>query len=160
MDYFGNDDYDDFGDLLAQKMGRGRRRHEPTDRNDDPNDFAHKCSDSRTSRLPSCHYSDDRFRNAQTVYGRKAKHKSGGYDYSDRYLQWDYDKWQTGCKNAQAEADSDTCDWDVCSVEYYESVLSHFHDKPTTIHHVLTGFNVTSGYSYYVFGYYFPEEEK
>jgi len=125
-----------------------------------PKDFATKAIDSKTQRLPSCHYTEDLFRDAQTVFGRKAKHKSGGYDYSDRYLEWDYDKWREGERLAQAEAKSNKSKWEICSVGYFESILTHFHGKPTTIHHVLTGFNWSDGYSYYVFGYHFPEEEK
>lgn len=149
--------YDYFEEMMMDAMGH---EPQPTDRNDDLRDFATKAIDSKTQRLPSCHYTQDLFRTAQTVFGRKTKHKSGGYDYSDRYLEWDYDKWRAGEKLAQEEAESDKSKWEICSVGYYESVLSHFHGKPTMIYHVLTGFNVSNGYSFYVFGYYFPADEK
>lgn len=156
MDHY---ELDGFMDMHNDPYGR-RREAQPTDRNDDPKDFATKAIDSKTCRLPSCHYNEDLFRDVQTVFGRKANHKSGGYDYSDRYLQWDYDKWRAGEKLAQTEANTDACNWDICSVSYYESILSHFHGKPTILHHVLTGHNPSDGYSYYVFGFHFPEDEK
>lgn len=157
-DYYDDDPFGIFNAYShsGKILDYGRR---PTKRNDDPKDFGTKAIDSKTQRLPSCHYREDLFRDAQTVFGRKAKHKSGGYDYSDRYLEWDYDKWRAGEKLAQLEV-AEMEPWEICSVLYYESVLSHFHGKPTTIFHVLTGHNLSNGYSYYVFGYYFPEEEK
>jgi hypothetical protein len=155
-------DWDSIDDMMFDGSGylRKERHNQPTDRNDDFNDFATKAIDSKTQRLPNCHYTEDLFRTAQTVFGRKAKHKGGGYDYSDRYLQWDYDKWRVGEKIAQAQTKGDDPDFDVCSVRYYEVILSHFHGKPTIIYHVLAGFNVSDGYSYNVFGYYHPEDEK
>jgi len=150
-------DLDDFGYLLGMDGGPSRKR-QPTDRNDDFNDFAYKCiGDSKNTRLPSCHYSDLRFQNAQTIFGRRKKRT--GYDYSDRYPQWDSAKWKKGHELAKAESEKDDCKWDEGSVRYYEIVLTHFHGKPTEIDHVLTGFNLSSGYSYYVYGYWHPKEK-
>jgi hypothetical protein len=157
-------DWDSIDDMMFDGSGYIRpRRPEPTKRNNDPKDFAHKCiGDNRTSQLPSCHYTDERFRDAQTIFGRR--HKRGGYDYSDRYPMWDSqrgtNRWDEGHKLAQAESEKDDCNWSSGSVTYYEMVLSHFHQKKTHIDHVLTGFNWSSGYSYLVFGYYHPKEKK
>jgi len=129
-----------------QAMGRGIR---PTKRNNDPKDFAFKLiGDDKSVKLPSCHYTDERFRNAQTIFGRRKKR--GGYSYDDRFPQQNYDKWQAAHKHA---ASLDVADG---SVFYYEAVLSYFLDKETVIDHVLTGFNWSSGYSFYVFGHYHP----
>jgi hypothetical protein len=163
FDIFGDDLYGRHGiDILTgrRKGGFGRK---PTDRNDDPQDFAHGCiGDDRTAKLPSCHYSDERFKNVQTIFGRRKKRT--GYDYSDRFSMWDgqrgTNRWREGHELAEAESKKDDCNWAVGSVTYYEMVLSHFYQKPTAIDHVLTGFNVSDGYSYYVYGHYHPEAEK
>ena len=142
------------GDIYGDLHEFHHKHHKPlaTKRNNDPEDFAYKCiGDDKTVKLPSCHYSDERFRNAQTIFGRRKKR--GGYDYDDRYPQWNYDKWTNAHKHA---ASLDVVDG---SVLYYEAVLSFFHDKETVIDHVLTGFNWSNGYSYYVFGYYHPRKK-
>jgi hypothetical protein len=160
-------DWDSIDDMMFDGSGylrpRGPRGPKPTNRNNDPKDFAHKCiGDNRTSPLPSCHYTDDRFLNAQTIFGRRKKR--GGYDYSDRYSMWDSqrgtNRWSEGHDLARAESEKDDCNWSAGSVAYYEMVLSHFHQKKTHIDHVLTGFNWSSGYSYLVFGYYHPRTKK
>ena len=156
-------DFDYFGEILNMKTGSVGHGRRPTDRNNDPKDFAYKCiGDNRNTRLPSCHYSDDRFRDVQTVFGRRKKR--GGYDYSDRYPMWDgqrgTNRWREGHDLAQAESEKDDCNWDSGSVTYYDMVLSHFHQKETHIDHVLTGFNPSDGYSYYVFGFYHPRKKK
>lgn len=148
---------DEYWDHIDDMMfdGSGYHRpvtHKPTTRNNDPKDFAYKCiGDDKDAKLPSCHYTEDRFRDAQTIFGRKKKRT--GYDYSDRYPQWDYEKWKAAHEHAKTE--------DVVqgSVRYYEHVLTYFHGKETLIDHVLTGFNVSDGYSYYVFGYYHPRKK-
>ena len=163
FDLFGDDLYGRHGiDILTgrRKGGFGRR---PTDRNDDPNDFAHGCiGDNRNAKLPSCHYSDDRFRHVQTIFGRKLKRT--GYDYSDRFSMWDgqrgTNRWKEGHELARAAAERDNCNWAIGSVTYHELVLSHFYEKPVHLDHVLTGFNPSDGYSYLMYGFYFPKPEK
>lgn len=143
------DGYDIFGDDPFLTFGR-RITPEPTKRNNDPHDFAYGCiGDDKDKKLPSCHYTDDRFQHPQTIFGRR--NKRTGYDYSDRYPQWDYDKWQEARRIAQ---ESDAVNG---SVRYFEIMLTHFHGKKTEIDHVLTGFNLSDGYSYYVFGYWHPK---
>jgi len=163
FDLFGDDLYGRHGiDILTGRRERGFGR-KPTDRNDDPKDFAYKCiGDNRTAKLPSCHYTEDRFRDAQPIFGRKMKR--GCYEYSDRYAIWDSqrgtNRWREGHELAEAESKKDDCNWALGSVTYYEMVLEHFHQKPVHIDHVLTGFNVSDGYSFYVFGYYHPKVAK
>lgn len=154
------------GRFHMERMRRG------TDRNDDPKDFATGCiGDSKDIRLPSCHYSDDRYKHAQTVFGRRRDGLS--YDYSDRFPQWDSEKWREGHDKAKEMADRGEIV--MGSVRYYEIVLSYFHNavemisvdpadltkfrtNPTvSIEHVLIGFNWSNGFSYQVYGYCFPD---
>ncbi len=173
---------DDFWEMMNEREamyygmgGKGRYRsfREGTSRNDDPKDHAYSCiGDNPNIRLPGCHYTDDRFKHAQTIWGHKRKRTS--YDYSDRFPQWDGKLWDEGHDIAQAEAKKVGCEWQAGSVRYFELVLSYFHAKVHTFQvdvsdltkvsanpivkmdHVLTGFNLSSGYDYKVFGYWFP----
>lgn len=164
--------------MMAEEMyyldgKRGyRMARRGTDRNPgEPNDHAYGCiGDSKDIRLPSCHYTDDRYKHAQTVFGRRRDGLS--YDYSDRFPQWDSTKWNEGHEKAKEMADRG--DIVAGSVRYYEIVLSYFHNavemiavdpadltsfrtNPTvSIEHVLIGFNWSNGFSYQVYGYHFP----
>lgn len=90
-------------------------------------------------------YTDDRFKEAQTVFGKKGKGLD--YVYSDRLWQWDYDKSEEATKIANAnDLKSRTCLW-------YECYLSAYLDKEIEIKHILSGVNVSNGYPYYVLGY-------
>lgn len=178
MSDFDWDDYG-YGDFDFDGIGKQRRRYrefrEGTSRNDDPKDHAYSCIDDPNVRLPGCHYSDDRFKHAQTIWGHKRKRT--GYNYSDRFSQWDYNLWDEAHDIAQAESKKAGCEWQAGSVRYFELVLSYFHAKVHTFQvdvsdltqvsadpivkmdHVLTGFNVSNGYDYKVFGYWFPKGE-
>ena len=158
--------------------GRGRYRpfREGTSRNDDPKDHAYSCiGDNPNIRLPGCHYTDERFNHAQTIWGHKRKRTF--YNYSDRFMQWDYTLWSEGHDIARAESEKSGCEWVTGSVRYFELVLSYFHAKIYTFQvdisdltqvsvdpivkmdHVLTGFNGSNGFDYKVFGYWFPKGE-
>jgi hypothetical protein len=157
--------------MLMNKFGHTGRRH--TTRNDDPRDFAHGCIDNPNVRLPGCHYTDDRFKHAQTIWGHKRKRTL--YDYSDRFPQWNSKLWDEAHDIAEVESKKKGCEWEAGSVRYFELVLSHFHSQVNThrvnltdlttvtvepvvrMDHVLTGFNVSNGYDYKVFGYWFPK---
>lgn len=91
------------------------------------------------------HYSDDRFRREQTVYGRAEKGLV--YNYSDRIWQWDYKKAEEATEIANKSK------FKLRSARWYEVYLSAFFGKPIQIKHILAGVNVSNGYPYCVFGY-------
>ena len=91
------------------------------------------------------HYTDNRFKKEQTVFGREEK--GLGYDYSDRIWQWDYKKAEQSVDAANGSgATPRTCRW-------YEAYLSFYFDRPIEIRHIIAGVNRSSGYPYAVFGY-------
>ncbi len=93
----------------------------------------------------SPHYTDTRFKTAQTVFGGKCK--GIGYDYSDRLWQWDYDKADRATKIAnESSAQSKSCHW-------YEAYLSAYFGRRIEIKHILAGYNISNGQPYCVFGY-------
>ena len=87
------------------------------------------------------HYSDPTSRQERTVFG--AKKEGLCYNYDDRLAG---DKWSEGLKRAAAEAPRD-------SARYFEIALNHFHGVNVDLQHVVLGCNVSTGYSYLVFGY-------
>lgn len=97
------------------------------------------------------HYTDQRFKTAQTVYG--AEERGLHYDYSDRLWEWNYDKAEAANKVAQEQGHP------IRSCAYYEAYLTAYFGKPTEIKHILAGWNVATGYPYAVFGYRFMEGE-
>lgn len=91
------------------------------------------------------HYTDIRFKEAQSVFGEEVENIS--YDYSDRLAQWDFKKHERAIKAANDSGLSPrTCLW-------YEKYLSVYFDREIEIHHILAGWNWATGYSYQVFGY-------
>jgi hypothetical protein len=96
------------------------------------------------------HYTDARFRQAQTVFGGEQDELH--YDYSDRLFQWNPQKSADAVKAAdESGAVKRSADW-------YESYLSAYCDKPVELKHVLAGCNWATGYPYTVFGYAFKEQ--
>jgi hypothetical protein len=92
------------------------------------------------------HYTNDRFRDAQLVWG-SANVKNGGWDYSDRILQWDYDKATKAWDKARAKFTPN-------SPAFFQEYLRIFFDAPNLeLVGVQAGFNVSNGYPYQVFGY-------
>lgn len=99
----------------------------------------------------SPHYSDKRFEQEQTVFGKPSKsrcgHKHLSYDYSDRLRQWDYDKAQRSAECAnESGATLNSCKW-------YEAYLSAYHGRTFVIEHIIAGVNRSNGFPYCVFGY-------
>lgn len=150
--------------IMMGKIPYGHYRR-GTSRNNDPLDMGFDAHDDPTRRLKSPHYTEERYKHAQTIYGRRLK--TLGYDYSDRFLQWDHKKWEEAQKNAEGQTT-----FEVGSVHWYEYILSYFfhEDKirfdvsakdwseyilvlPIEIKHVLAGYNVSDGFPYHVFGY-------
>lgn len=93
------------------------------------------------------HYTDDRFREPQTIFGGEAAEGILNYVYSDRIWQWDYEKASLAAKAAdESGAERHTCLW-------YEAYLSFYFDKPVEVFHIIAGVNRSNGYSYLCFGY-------
>ncbi len=91
------------------------------------------------------HYTDNRFRKEQTVFGKECE--GIGYDYSDRLWQWDYKKAEEAVEKAnKSGAISKSCRW-------YEAYLSAYFGKPIEIKHIIAGVNRSNGYPYCIFGY-------
>ena len=99
----------------------------------------------------SPHYSDKRFEQEQTVFGKPSRsrygHKHLSYDYSDRLWQWDYDKAEQSAKCAnEGGATLNSCRW-------YEAYLSAYFGRAITIEQIVAGVNRSNGFPYCVFGY-------
>lgn len=110
--------------------------------------------DKRAKLEVSPHYTDARFKKAQTVFGDVDDgygHKDLSYVYSDRLAQWDNKKYRAAFEKAK-ESD---CPPQSCS--YYEVMLSHYYDKEIKIKHIVSGVNFGNGYPYNVFGYEYEE---
>ena len=95
------------------------------------------------------HYTDERFRKEQTVFGAEESNLS--YDYDDRIRQWDYQKHEMAWDLAKKTGHK------VGSQRFYEAYLSKYFGKPILLKHVIAGVNRGNGYPYVVFGYKFKE---
>jgi len=96
------------------------------------------------------HYSDYRFKKDQTIFG--VEEDGLEYDYSDRFWQWNWSKVEESSKYATTKFNRRTANW-------YQEYLSFFFDKPVELKHIIAGVNVSTGYSYLIFGYRFLELE-
>lgn len=96
--------------------------------------------------LPYAHYTDDRFKEAQVVFGSKQSGLS--WDYSDRLQQWSYEKYEQACDAAkESGAKPRTARWALTMLRHY------FDDQNLELGCIMTGFNLSNGYDYYVYGY-------
>lgn len=101
------------------------------------------------------HYTDERFKNAQTVYLAKGYTlegetvKGAAYNYSDRYRQWFSDELYTAAWNAAKAIDKD-----LSTAAAIEAFLRHIHEDPDLkLVHIMAGFNWSNGYDYQVYGF-------
>lgn len=92
--------------------------------------------------IPYPHYSDDRWKQAQLVWGTEQRCTEVNYD--DRLWQWD---WDAGERAREATKGMDR------TARMYQQWLSAYHSKPVVLRYVMAGCNWSSGYAYYVFGY-------
>jgi hypothetical protein len=101
------------------------------------------------------HYTDDRFKDAQTVYLAQGHTLTGeyvkgaAYNYSDRYRSWFSDELYTGGWEAARKVDKDRS-----TAASIEAFLRHVHQDPDLkLVHIMAGFNVSNGYDYQVYGF-------
>lgn len=100
------------------------------------------------------HYTDDHFRDAQTVWiekgysvNRSQTVKGASYNYSDRIWEWNWNKADTVRKSIEH--------LDRRSPAYIQEFLRRYFDNPAIrLVHVMAGFNVSNGSSYNVYGYF------
>lgn len=95
------------------------------------------------------HYSDERWREAQLIYGKKCKCDNG--NYSDRLWQWDSvaaERASAACKAAGVAGRT---------VRSWETWLSAYHERPVIVRYILGGSNWSTGYEYYFIGYDWKE---
>lgn len=107
------------------------------------------------------HYTNELFKNAQTVYLAKGYSLSGeyvkgaAYNYSDRYRLWFSDELYTA-----AWAAAKVVDKDLSTAASIEAFLRHIHgDAELTLVHIMAGFNMSNGYDYQVYGFIPGKEE-
>ncbi len=108
----------------------------------------------KTCKLDTfAHYSNPSFADGQTatIFGsmeEAKKHKGVFYVYSDRLLEWDFNKYNAAFNLADANTELTKF-----SCAYYECVLSHYQGQKVTIRHILKGVNVSNGFPYLIFGF-------
>lgn len=98
------------------------------------------------------HYSDERWREAQLIYGKKVKCDNGAY--SDRLWEWDYEAAERGsaaCKEAGLTNRT---------AHMWETWLSAYHERPVTVRYIMGGSNWSTGYEYYFIGYDWADKEQ
>lgn len=103
---------------------------------------------SKDVQLKYAHYTDDRFKKAQLVYlaCSPKELKDLSWDYSDRFSQWDYQKANDAAAIASKSCQGRTAAW-------AEAFLSHYYDGKAKLKAIATGFNLATGYDYFVYGY-------
>ena len=96
------------------------------------------------------HYSDDRWRTAQLIYGTECRTNNSGY--SDRLWEWDYaagDRASAACKE-QGIAPR--------TARWTQAWLSAYHQRGVTLRYIMAGCNLATGYEYYFYGYDWAEK--
>jgi hypothetical protein len=91
------------------------------------------------------HYSNDRFKKPQTIFGEEEK--GLWYDYSDRLISWYWDNQGVARDKANESGHARN------SVNWLEVWMEGLCGKKVTIHHVVSGVNHSNGYPYFVLGY-------
>jgi hypothetical protein len=101
------------------------------------------------------HYTNEVFKNAQTVYLAKGYAfdgeyvKGAEYNYSDRYRQWfSSELWDVAWSEAKK------IDPSVSTAAATETFLRTIHEDPELkLVHIMAGFNWSNGYDYQVYGF-------
>lgn len=68
--------------------------------------------------------------------------------YSDRLVQWDYEKYMTCAKTIQAESTNNK--FDINDPKQTEKFLSLYYGKQVTLTAIVEGCNVSNGYPYWI----------
>lgn len=147
----GDDLFDSFAFVeAAERYFRGHRQPQYPGFEQHP--LIHPTS-SKTAQLEYAHYTDDRFKRAQLVYlgCSPDELKSLSWDYSDRIYQWDYQKANDAAAIASKSHQSRTAAW-------AEAFVAHCYDDKVELKAIATGFNLSDGYDYFVYGYTTKEE--
>lgn len=106
---------------------------------------------SPDQQLSYPHYSDERWRTAQLIYGRECS--TTECNYSDRLYQWD-----SAAYDRATAALRDHAGLRPRTARYIEAWLSAYHGRPVLLRYIMGGVNLATGYEYYVYGYdYAPE---
>lgn len=110
---------------------------------------AYCAEQSRTAPLRDLmpHYSDNRFRDEQTIFGA-ADGQELSYDYSDRLFQWYGNEKMLAASDAATRAGhaKHSADW-------FSAWVSHAHGYQVQVLHVVAGVNRGNGYPYFVLGH-------
>jgi hypothetical protein len=78
----------------------------------------------------------------RTIYGKK---ESGlEYVYSDRLVQWDYDKHNQAWDKVKAPKHT---------YEFYQEYLCEYYNEQILLKHIIIGVNIHTGYDYKIFGF-------
>lgn len=106
-------------------------------------------TNSKTQVLAYAHYSDERFKREQLVYlgCPVSELEELSWDYSDRLYGWDFQKARSAEESAKIEGHKPR------TAAWMEVFLSHFYDDAFELKAIATGFNLNSGYDYFVYGY-------
>jgi hypothetical protein len=109
-------------------------------------EYSYPSTNNMDAILEDCpHYSDNRFKNDQTIFGKEEK--GLGYDYSDRICQWNYAKAEAASKKATEDG------FTRRTARWYQAYLSNFFDRKIVLKHIIAGVNRSNGYPYLIFGY-------
>jgi hypothetical protein len=92
----------------------------------------------------SPHYTDSRFDEEQVIFGKKEGKL--GWDYSDRFSSWDYEK-----DKAARVAAKDKFEYGTAN--YFQEYLGWFFEREVVLKCIIAGVNKSNGYPYLVFGY-------
>lgn len=145
---------------LAQYLADGRRRDDERQRfaemlfkYREPTVAVQSNPNARIQHLRP-HYTNEVFKNAQTVYLAQGCKLSGDYvkgaeyNYSDRIWQWKYNEARAAWETIKAS------DLNIDSAAAHEMYLRLvFNDPELKLVHILAGFNVSNGYDYQVYGF-------
>lgn len=97
------------------------------------------------------HYTNERFRHAQIVWGHEEEGLS--VNYSDRLAGWDHAAHEAAWDKVKKSG------IDGRTPQAIQNYLTEYHGKPCELVFVMAGWNWATGYSYQVYGYRMEEEE-
>lgn len=88
----------------------------------------------------SPHYTNTWFKTPRIVWGKDDQ--SAQAEYSDRLVEWDYEKHKMAYSAARGRR---------TSAEFYQNYLSLYFGKPIELIGIMAGFNLGNGYPYQIF---------